>query len=146
MIYTVEVEINQPLDKVIKLMDNPDNMKYWQPGFISYELLSKKAGEPGSQMKLKYKMGKQEIEMVETIIRRELPDHFDAKYEAKGVYNEIKNQFIKISDNKTKWISQNEFRFTNFMMKMFGLIMPGSFKKQSQIYLDKFKEFAEKSE
>lgn len=29
-------------------------------------------------------------------------------------------------------------------MKLFGWLMPGAFKKQSQKYLDMFKEFAEK--
>ncbi|MBD3275514.1 MAG: SRPBCC family protein, partial [Candidatus Marinimicrobia bacterium] len=47
------------------------------------------------------------------------------------------------SENKTKWIQENEFQFQSIPMKIFGFLMPGSFKKQTQEYLDNFKEFAE---
>ena len=80
--------------------------------------------------------------MVETITRKELPDAFDFTYEAKGVWNEMKNSFIELSPNRTKWISHSEFRFSGFM-KIVGFLMPGSFKKQSQTALDRFKAFAE---
>ncbi len=44
MQYTNEVIINLPVDKVVELFDNPDNMKYWQPGLVSFENIS---GTPG---------------------------------------------------------------------------------------------------
>lgn len=36
MKYTCEITINQPLNKVIELFDNPDNLKHWQPGLASW--------------------------------------------------------------------------------------------------------------
>ena len=143
MKYSNDVVINLPLDKVTELLDNPENMKHWQPGLLSWELLTDKPGEVGSKIKLKYRMGKREIGMVETIVKKELPDHFDATYEAKGVYNIVSNRFQAVNENQTRWVAENEFQFTNLMMKIIGLLMPGSFKKQSQLYLDKFKKFAE---
>ncbi len=143
MKYINEVEINFPRDRVLELLDNPDNMKHWQPGLISYEILSETPGSTGSKMKLRYKMGKREIEMIETMTNKDLPAQYDLTYQTRGVFNRVSNRFVTIPDQKTKWIAENEFKFSGIMMKIFAILMPFSFKKQSQLYLDKFKEFAE---
>ena len=89
-------------------------------------------------------MGKREIEMIETITVRNLPEEFSATYETKGVYNTVKNKFVSLSENRTRYISEQEFQFSG-MMKFIGATMPGAFKKQSQKYMQQFKEFAENS-
>jgi hypothetical protein len=142
MNYSSEISISLPRERVIELFDNPDNMKHWQPGLISYEHLTGDSGKPGATMCLKYKMGKREIEMIETIIVRKLPDQFSATYEAKGVWNEVKNTFTEPQPGTTIWTSENEFKLKGFM-KLMALVMPGAFKKQSFKYMKMFKEFAE---
>ena len=142
MKYSNEIEINLPRKKVIELFDNPDNLPKWQEGFVSFEPISGKPGEEGAKAKLKYKMGKREVEMIETITKRNFPDEFHGTYEAKNVYNEVNNFFIA-QKNSTNWISENIFKFTGFM-KLFAFFMPGVFKKQSLKYMKDFKEFAEK--
>jgi uncharacterized membrane protein len=143
MKYTVEIEINKPIDQVIELFDNPSNMKEWMKGLESFEHLSGIPGQPGAKSRLKFKMGKREIEMIETITVRNLPDEFSGTYDAKGVFNVVKIQFVKLSETKTKYISEQEFRFSGFM-KLFGLLLPSAFKKQTLIYLQDFKKFAER--
>ena len=142
MNYSQQIEINIPREKVIELFDNPDNMKHWQPGLISYEHLSGDHGKPGAKMLLRYKMGKRKIEMIETITVRDLPNEFSGTYEAKGVWNMVKNTFTEPSDGSTIWLSENEFKFKGFM-KIMAAVMPGAFKKQSFKYMQQFKEFAE---
>ena len=144
MKYTTEIEINQPVNKVIELFDNPDNMKLWMEGLQSFEPLNGTPGQPGAKSRLKFKMGKREIEMIETITTRNLPEEFSGTYEAKGVFNIVSNKFIPISGTKTKFVADHEFQFSG-IMKVMGILMPGAFKKQSMKYLEKFKEFAEKS-
>jgi hypothetical protein len=146
MKYKTEIVVDLPRKKVIELFDNMDNMQHWQEGFIDYRLLEGKAGQSGAKTLLHYKMGKRKIEMVETITERNLPDVFSASYETKGVWNEVKNYFEETGDNQTKWISENEFQFTTFFMKLMGFIMPGAFKKQSYKYMVDFKKFAESAE
>jgi len=143
MKYTVEVEINQPIDKVIELFDNPDNLKKWMDDLQSFEYISGKPGAPGAKSKLKFKMGKREIEMIETIVAYNLPNEFSAIYEAKGVYNTVAQRFVKITDNRTRLYTETEFEFKNLMMKFMGFLMPGAFKKQTLKYQTDFKEFAE---
>jgi carbon monoxide dehydrogenase subunit G len=144
MKYTTEIEINLPVNKVIDLFDNPENMKQWQPGLQSFEHISGTPGQPGAKSKLKYKMGNRDVEMIETITVRNLPEEFSGTYEAKGVLNIVKNKFISLPDGKTKYIAENEFQLSG-MMKLFGLLMPGAFRKESFKFMTQFKEFAEKS-
>ncbi len=68
------------------------------------------------------------MELIETITLRNLPDEFCGTYETKGVYNLVKNQFYKISNKKTKYISEQEFKFSGFM-RIIGCLFPSSFKK-----------------
>ena len=142
MKYTTEIEINLPRERVIELFDNPDNLSKWQHELRSFEHLSGEPGQPGAKSKLIYKMGKREVEMIETVTKRELPDHFDGTYEANGVYNMQKNRFIDTGKGTTLWISESEFRFSGFM-KVMAFFMKGAFKKQTQKFMQQFKEFAE---
>ena len=143
MKYTTEVVINLPREEVIKKLDNAENMKHWQRGLQGYELLEGTPGKPGAKMKLDYKMGKREMSMTETITKNEFPSEFHANYDTKGVHNIQKNYFHEVDGSTTKWVSESEFQFAGFGMKLLGWLMPGAFKKQSQKYLDDFKAFAE---
>lgn len=143
MNYQNEVVINAPREKVVELFEDPNNIAKWQPGFISMELIKGEAGTVGSQHRMHYKMGKRDIEMVETITKIDLPNVFSGTYTAKNVFNAIDNNFEDLGNGTTRYWTQNEFRMSG-MMKVFGWIMPGAFKKQSQKYLDLFKEFVEK--
>ncbi len=145
MKYKLEIEIDLPREKVIELFDNPDNMKHWQEGFISFQPLSGTSGEVGAKSQLKYQMGNRKIEMIETITKRDLPDEFSGTYETKGMWNEVKNYFAETGPNKTKWITENEFKSSGFM-KLFTFFMPGVFKKQSYKYMIDFKKFAENAQ
>ena len=142
MKYTTEILIALPREEFIKKLDNPDNMKHWMRGLVSYELISGTPGEEGAQMTMKFKMGKRDMEMVETIITRNMPEEFHATYDAKGVHNIQKNYF-KEENGQTRWISESEFQFEAFGMKLMAFLMPGAFKKRSKQYANDFKNFAE---
>ncbi len=143
MKYINEIEINKPIARVIEIFDNHDNMDKWMEGLQSFEHISGTPGQTGAKSRLKFKMGKREIEMIETITTRNLPDEFSGTYEANGVFNIVKNSFVKLSDTKTKYITENEFQFKGFM-KIIAFLMPGAFKKQTMKYLTDFKNYVEK--
>ncbi len=142
MKYTVTIEIEKPIDEVVALFDNADNLYAWMEGLESFEHLSGEPGQVGAKSRLKFKMGKRDIEMIETITVRALPDEFTGTYDAEGVFNIVKNRFEAINPTRTRYISEQEFQFTGFM-KIFGWLMPGAFRKQSMKYLEAFKAFAE---
>ncbi|MBI9060087.1 MAG: SRPBCC family protein [Labilibaculum sp.] len=145
MKYTNEIEINQPINKVVELFDNEDNLFKWMNGLQSIEHLEGKPGEKGSTTKMLFKEGKREIEMIETILENKLPEEFTATYEAKGVYNLAKISFVSLTDSKTKYLTEQEFQLKGFI-KLIGWLMPGTFKKQTNKYLKMFKEFAQNHE
>lgn len=144
MKYITEIIVNVSLKEFIETLDNPDNMKHWQQGLINYDHIHGIPGEVGSKMRIRYKMGKRDMELIETITQNELPHALHATYDTKGMHNLQENFFEEIAENKTKWTSKNEFIPTSFALRMMTLLMPGAFKKQSKKYLNDFKTFAEK--
>jgi len=142
MKYKVEIDLALPRDKVVELFDDPQNMPKWQRGLQSFEPLEGTTGQPGARSKLVFQMGKRRIEMIETITERNLPDVFSGTYDAKGVHNIVSNRFVEVGPDRTRWESENEFRFHG-LMKVIGTLMKGAFPKQSLKYLQDFKAFAE---
>ena len=148
MKFTCHVEINQSINKVIELFDNPDNMKHWQDGFVSFQHLSGTPSEVGARARLIYKMGKKgkEMELIETIKVKNLPDEFSGTYEHRHMTNNMSNRFTELGPNKTRWDAELEYAQLNgFMIKMMAFLIPGMFKKQTQKWMDQFKAFAEKN-
>ena len=144
MKYTIEITINLPRREVVKKLDNVENLKHWQKGLVSYELLDSSSGNEGDKMKLHYKMGKRDMTLIETITKSNLPKELHATYHTKGVLNIQQNYFKEVDSTTTKWVSKNEFQFSSFGMKVMGWIIPGAFKKQTKKYLTDFKNFAER--
>ncbi|MFC3193484.1 SRPBCC family protein [Marinicella sediminis] len=139
---TITVEV--PISRFVELLDNPENMKHWQKGLQSYELLGDhEPGSVGAQMKLHFKMGKRDLTMIETVTISDFPQRFAGTYETKGVWNLVDNHFKENEQGHTVWIADCEFKFSG-LMKVMSWFMPKSmFKKQSCQYLEDFKKFAE---
>ena len=142
MKYTVFTSIKQPREKVVELFEDPENIAKWQKGFVSMQVKEGAPGATGSKTLLQYKMGKREMEMLETITVNNLPEEFTATYEAKGVWNEMKNFFEEDGEGATKWQAEVEFKFKGFM-RLVAFFMPGAFKKQTLKSMQDFKQFAE---
>ncbi len=143
MKYTTEIIIESPIDTVIRKLDNPENLKHWQRGLVSAEHISGTPGEFGAKMKLKYKMGKRDMELIETITYRNLPHEFHATYVTNSMNNIQENYFKENSEGHTIWTSKSEFIPLNFFMKIMTKLMPKAFKKQSLLYMQDFKNFVE---
>lgn len=143
MKYTTEILIKKPLLEVIKKLNNTDNLKHWQEGLVSTAHISGIPNELGSKMRLNYRFGNREMEILETITKQNFPNEFHATYTTKGIRNIQENYFKPLEANITKWVSVNEFQTTNFKMSMMLFFMPKAFKKQTKTYLKNFKNFVE---
>ena len=82
-----------PDERVIELFDSFENLKQWQEGLEEIEHLSGESGQPGAKTRLVYNMGKRKMEMIETILTRNMPDEFSGTYDAPGVHNIVRNTF-----------------------------------------------------
>jgi uncharacterized protein YndB with AHSA1/START domain len=144
MKFSVSIEIDKPIDEVIRLFDDPDNLFKWMEGLESFEHLEGTPGEVGARSRLRFKTGDREFEMIETVTERNLPQMFAGTYEAKGMQSIVRNEFEPLGENRTLYTSHNEFQFRGFM-KLVAFVMPGVFRKQSLKFLESFKQFAEAS-
>lgn len=144
MKFTTSVEINSPLEKVVKLFENPDNLGEWQEGFVSLTPISGKPGMTGAKSRIIFKNKKHTIELTETILSNNLPAEMKAIYEHKHMTNTMSNRFIALENDRTRY--ENEIHYTklSLMPKIMSLIRPSIFTKPVQKWQNNFKEFVER--
>lgn len=143
MDYKLDIIINKPRGEVVKLIDDPDNLKKWQPELVSFEHISGEERKSGQKSKIVYLMGMKECEMIETLEAHELPELLVASYETNGVFNRVENHFRTVGADQTHWTTKNHFKFTSIGMKLMGFFMKKAFPKQTMNYMQRFKDFAE---
>ena len=144
MKFSCQVDIDLPRDQVIKLFDNPDNLTYWQDGFVSFKHISGEVGKPGAQSEMIYKMGSREMVLLETVVLRDLPHAFHGTYEGKFGKNSMNNYFEELGPNKTRWKSDLHYIKTNgIIIKIMTKYFPSKKKQQTQKWMDQFKAWSE---
>ncbi|MEL6150409.1 MAG: SRPBCC family protein [Chloroflexota bacterium] len=141
MKYETEVTIHLPRERVVTLLDDPNNLSKWQPALRSVEHIEGEVAQPGSKTRLVYDMRGREVVMIETIVSHNLPDEMSFTFEADGVHNMVQNTFYAEGE-RTRWVMGNQFQFSGFMRVM-SLFMGGAFRKQTREDMERFKEFAE---
>jgi hypothetical protein len=153
MKYTVSIEIAMPREQVAQLLADPAQIPKWIRGIVVHEPLNGVHGQVGTKSRVVMQMGQQTMEATETITRREPVDlhaipkgtvvHFEREIVTEGMWSATHDQLTEASPNTTLWVSENEYRFSGLMMRLVGLLMPGTFRKQSLQHMQDFKEFAE---
>ena len=144
MKYKMEIEIDLPMQTVIELFDDTENMKHWQPTLLNYRHLTGEPGQVGAKSEHTHKLGKRTITMVETVTSRNLPDELSGTYEAKGALNNCVNRFSEIGEDRTLWKTENEFICSGFL-RIMAFLMPSGFKKETWRHMESFKRFAEQA-
>lgn len=143
MRYQLEVDIDLPRKQVIDMFLNTENLAKWQPSLVAFEPIDgHETHEIGAKTRQLHKMGRREVEMIQTITKYNYPDEFSATYEADGVWNLIENRFIEIGEQKTQWVVVSEFKCSG-LIRLMAVFTPGMFKRQTLTHMKQFKEFAE---
>lgn len=153
MKYIESIEIALPLKEVAQLLADPAHLPQWLRGMVLHEPLNGMHGQVGTKSRVVLQMGQQKFEATETITRREPADlrsiskgsvvHFEREIVAEGMWNAARERLTEASPNTTLWVSENEYRFSSFVMRLVALLMPGTFRKQSLQHMQDFKAFAE---
>ena len=144
MKFSCSVDIHLTRDIVVDIFNNPENMQYWQDGFISFHHKSGEAGQVGAQSLIQYDIKGRKMELLETVTVSNLPEEFHGTYEGHFGKNTMHNYFEKLPDGHTRWQSEVDYiQIDNFIMKIMSKLMPGMFRKQTQKWMDQFKVFAE---
>ena len=143
MKYACEIDIALPRDRVVELFDNPDNLKFWLDGLVSFVHRSGERGHPGAVSDIVFQMGKRRVAMVETIEVRDLPREFTGIYTTDGLWNRSAHYLSENPDGTTHWLQENEFRSDKLMMKLMTALLPVMFRRQTATQMRAFKAFAE---
>ena len=144
MKFTCTVDIKLPRDQVVDLWQNPDNLDKWQDGFKGVEFTSGPPGEVGSKCILKYDMGRTQFDLEETILVNDLPDVFKGRYDMENMTNTMHNRFEEVETGVTRWTADLDYTIhKGFVVKLLSKIWPGMFKRQTQKWLNQFRDFAE---
>ena len=143
MRYQVEMVIDVPREQAVTLFYDPDSLSRWQPSLLRAEHMDGTVGEPGARTRLVYKRDNGEMTMIETIEKNDLPDAYIAIYETDGVKNINRNYFHDINGRQTRWVTDSEFQFEGFGMKLMGFFAPFLFKRETRKTMENFKALAE---
>ena len=147
MKFNGSIEINKPLDKVVELFLDQNNLKEWQEGFVSKKLVSGTDGQKDAVSKIQFKQGKREMELTETITNNNLPHSIEAFYHHEHMDNSLKTSFTAISESVTKYEIDGEYiAFRGFIPKLMAKLFPSIFRKQAEKWVHNFKRFVEEKE
>lgn len=153
MKYTNSIEIALPRERVAQLLADPAHLPKWLRGLVLHEPVHGSYGQLGTKSRVVMRSGQRKIECIETITRRDPADlhgipqesvvHFDREIVGAGMWSLVRDRLIEADPETTLWESDSEYRFSGLLMRLVGLLMPGSFRKQSQQHMQDFKAFAE---
>lgn len=153
MKYTLTIEIALPRKKVLQLLEDSAHRPMWLRGLVLHELRKGAEGQVGAESRIVFQSGKKEMELIETITRREpndlhdvAPDcvvHFEREIVADGMWSAAREQLSESGPESTLWKNENEFRFSGFK-RFLAPFLRHFFIKQSRQVLQDFKSFAER--
>lgn len=145
MKYTQHIVIDRPVEQVVSLFNEPENLKRWHPDLVSIELLSGEERQTGAKTRLLYSTTRGDFELIETITNTDLLNDLSGEYDTvgKGMFNTMSNRFSSAGQGKTRYEIEIDYQFSGVIMRSMGLTMGWMFKKQSYKSLERFKAFVE---
>ena len=145
--YEERIEIEKPIDVVVDLFGDINNMKKYMPETKDIILLEGTDGEEGAKYLIVVEYEGETMEMTSTLLEKKLPEKITYSYESNGVLNIMTQKHQKSSDNTTLVINEQQFEFRG-LLKIISFFepegfSPESFKQRSRLYLQSFKKFVE---
>lgn len=141
MKFSVHIDIDLPRDAVIDVFKDPEARLKWIPDLLQLEPIEGIPAQPGSKCRLIYRQGSGEIEVIETVIERNLPDRFVSSYTTPGMNSTMASHFEDLGE-RTRWRTDNTFSGTG-LLKLMPWVMPWVFKKRTLRLMQRFKNYAE---
>lgn len=117
MKYTNSIEIDLPRETVAQLLADPARIPKWLRGVVLHEPLSGIHGQLGTKSRVVMQSGKREIELTETITRREPADlhvipneivvHFGREIVGAGMWSTVHDRLTEVNPKTTLWVSDS---------------------------------------
>ena len=141
--YTVEVEIDKPIEEVFTLFEAPETLQKWMPEVKSIEPIDVKDGKVGSTYKMVIENEGQEKMLMTERILAYIPNE-------KMTFQFHSDQMIKTDDfnftakgDKTIMTQNCAINSKTYITACLFPYFKGTFASASQEYMNRFKEIAE---
>ena len=95
MAYTCYIELDHPIDDVVQVWSDPNNLSSWHEQFMKYEMLHGDYIQPGAQTRLFYAIVEKPTCMVKTIISNTLPAEIVYEYQTDEFTSRITETFLE---------------------------------------------------
>jgi Polyketide cyclase / dehydrase and lipid transport len=141
MTSTVDLEINAPQAQLAQLLADPNSNPRWMDDIEKVEPVSGWLGEPGSKYRLVPKRGN--TVFVATVVKRALPTELTLSLDEPRVSVLVQDRFLKLTDRKTRLISEEVFTFKSAFGRIVGFFSQGAIKAAHRRHMESFKRFAE---
>jgi Polyketide cyclase / dehydrase and lipid transport len=138
---TVILEIDAPQSFVAVLFADPGRYPNWMKEIERCEPVSGELGMPGSTFRLVPKKGATQFTV--TVLRRDLPNEYQLRLDAFNVTVAVRGLLSALPDERTRLISQEEFRFSGLWRTAFGMLARGKMHAAHRRQMQAFKRFAE---
>jgi uncharacterized protein YndB with AHSA1/START domain len=138
----IELEINAPQDRVAELFDNPRMFPRWMDDVDRVEPLSNTSYlSLGADFRIVPKTGKRIFRG--RLLRREPPYRSRLRLEAPTVSVDRRGTFIRLSDQRTKVISEEVIGFKGLIGRVRGMLGRRAMKRLHRRHMESFKRFVE---
>lgn len=137
----VNLNIQGPRDPVAALFADPMNIAKWMDDIDRCEPISGAPGLPGSTYRMVPKSGNRVF--VATVLSRDLPREVRLQLDAADMTVWITDRFSALSENATRLVSEEEFRFQSALRRLFGFLAQPLIRRAHRRHMVAFKRFAE---
>ena len=137
----VELDIKAQQSLVADLFMDPNNNPRWMAELERVEPISGELGEPGSVYRLVPKRHDQVF--VATVLAKHPPDETRLSLVTSGTSVSIRVKIHKLAWNRTRFISEDTFRFKGLYGWAMGLMARQAIRRAHRRHVEAFKRFAE---
>ena len=138
----VEIDIAAQQSIVAALYMDPANNPKWMDELDRIEPISGDLGEPGSVYRMVPK--RDDMVFVATVLAKHHPNETRLALVAPGTSVSIQVRLHKLAWDRTRFISEEEFRFEGWVGTARGLLAAPAIKRAHRRHMLAFKRFAER--
>lgn len=137
----VKVDVDASADAIAAVLADPKSSPKWMDDVKRVEGVSGRTGSVGSRFRLVPKQGSRVF--VATVTARDLPTRYRLSLEAPDLTVAVANQLIKLSNRRTRLISEEEFRFKSAFSRAFGFVTRMAIRRTHQRRMIALKHYVE---
>ena len=137
----VELEIEARQEPLAQALAEPRNNPVWMEDINRIEPVSGEVGQTGSTYRIVPKRGDRIF--IARVVHRALPDQLKLLLDSPHVSVSITDSFQRITDSRTKLVSEEIFVFKGIFGKVEGLLGRSAIKHAHRRHMEAFKRFAE---